>query len=192
MKQWSSQIFPLSLLAALAALTFWLQTVVDSTGGKRDKSARHEPDSIAETITARRFDENGILRYRLVAPKMLHFPDNDTVELTHPTLVSYRDNAPPVILSGQRAIASSGGKTVYLWDGVTVVREGTTERAPLVATMPDLTARPDDEFAFTASPVRIDQGASWVTGVGAELDHKAATFVLLSQVRGQHHPERSP
>ena len=50
--------------------------------------------------------------------------------------------------------------------------------------MPDLTVFPDDERAFTKSPVVLTKGSSWVKGVGMQVDNKAQTYLLESQVTG--------
>ena len=47
----------------------------------------------------------------------------------------------------------------------------------------ELTILPDDERAFTKSPVLITQGASWLKGVGMQVNNKNQTYVLESQAR---------
>lgn len=184
MKHWPSQLFPVILLALLAGLSFWLQKAVDLETPKHDGKLRHDPDSIAENFVARRFDHQGRVRYRLTAPYMEHFPDDDTSLLTSPVLTSLRADAPPVTVTARNAKVTSKGETIYLWDDVNVTRAATAERPAMVARMPDLTAQPDAGFAFTNSPVEITQGQSWIKGVGARLDHNSSTLVLQSQVTG--------
>lgn len=193
MKHWPSQLFPIIMLALLAGLTFWLQKTIDAGNGTQNGKLRHEPDATAENFVVRRFDETGQVKYRLTAPSLVHYPDDDSSELVSPTLISYRPNAPSVTITGDNAKVTSKGETVYLWDNVSVTRASTAERPALVARMPDLTAQPDAGFAFTSSPVEITQGQSWVTGVGAQIDNNNATFVLQSQVKGQYiRPRATP
>ena len=47
-----------------------------------------------------------------------------------------------------------------------------------------LTAFPDDETAFTKSPVLITQGKSWVKGVGMQVNNRMQTYVIESQAVG--------
>ena len=54
----------------------------------------------------------------------------------------------------------------------------------LTATMPDLTVFPDDERAFTKSPVLLTKGNSWLKGTGMQVNNKTQTYVLESQVTG--------
>ena len=193
MKHWPSQLFPIILLAALAGLTFWLQKTVDRGDAPRDRTPRHEIDSKAENFVARRFDENGVLKYQLAGPSMVHFPDDDSAELQNPLLTAFREAAPPVTLTARNARVSSKGETVYLWDDVVATREATAERPAMIARMPDLVAQPEAGTAFTNSPVEVTEGASWLKGVGADLDHNASTLVLRSQVRGMYiRPKAQP
>jgi lipopolysaccharide export system protein LptC len=98
-----------------------------------------------------------------------------------------------VTLTARNARISSKGETVYLWDDVVATRTATPERPAMVARMPDLTAQPDAGTAFTNSPVEVTEGASWLKGVGADLDHNASTLVLRSQVRGMYiRPQAKP
>ena len=122
MKHWPSQLFPVIVLAVLAGLSFWLQSTVDRGESKNDGKFRHDPDATAENFTVRRFGPNGQVKYRLIAPFMKHFADDDSSELDLPTLVAYRPDAPPVTISGRHARVTSKGDVVYLWENVVVNR----------------------------------------------------------------------
>jgi len=187
----SSQLFVIVLLALLAGLSFWLQRAVTPVEVVRDGKLRHDPDAIAENFLVRQFDEKGRVKYRLTAPYMMHFPDDDSSELKSPTLIHYRPNAPQLTLTGKNAKVTSKGKTVFLWDDVKAVRAATPARPELVARMPDLTVQPDDGTAFTGSPVEITEDKSWVKGVGMHLDNNTSTFELQSQVTGLSYPRRA-
>jgi lipopolysaccharide export system protein LptC len=191
MKFASSQIFALVLLALLAGVTFWLQKVTAPVETARDGKFRHDPDAVAENFTIRTFDEAGRVKYRLTAPYMEHFPDDDSSELKSPVLTQYRPDAVTVTTSGNNARVTSKGETVFLWDDVKAVRSATRDRPAMVARMPDLTVEPDTGIAFTNSAVEITEDRSWVKGVGMHLDNNASTFVLQSQVTGMSYPRRA-
>lgn len=193
MKHWPSQLFPIILLALLAGLTFWLQKVISQDELANDGKLRHDPDAIAENFMVRRFDDSGHVRYRLIAPYLVHYPDDDSSELTSPKLISYREDAAPVEVVAKHAKVTSKGETIFLWDDVTLTRTATADRPAMVARMPDLTTQPDAGFAFTNSPVEITQGQSWIKGVGAHLDNNTSTLVLQSQVTGLYiRPRATP
>lgn len=186
MKHWPSQLFPVILLGTLAGLTFWLQNIVDGVDAQNDGKFRHDPDAIAENFVVRRFDESGLVKYRLTSPYLEHFPDDDSSELKSPVLISYRPNSPDVTVTAKNARVTSRGEVAYLWDDVKLTRAATAERPELVALSPDLTVQTEAGIAFTGSPVEITQGQSWLTGVGVHIDNNASTFVLQSQVKGQY------
>lgn len=193
MKHWPSQLFPVIVLLILAGLSFWLQSTVDRGETNHDGKFRHDPDAMAENFTVRRFDQNGQIKYRLTAPYLVHYPDDDTSELKSPTLISYQPEGATVTVMGDHAKVTAKGETIFLWDNVSVVREATPDRPEMVARMPDLTAQPDAGIAFTGSPVEITQGESWIKGVGIQIDNNTSTLVLQSQVRGQYiRPRAAP
>ena len=100
MKFASSQIFALVLLALLAGLTFWLQKVTAPVEAVGDGKFRHDPDAVAENFTIRTLDERGRIKYRLTAPYLEHFPDDDSSELKSPVLIQYRPDAVTITTSG--------------------------------------------------------------------------------------------
>lgn len=186
MKHWPSQLFPIIVLTLLAGMTFWLQRAVDSGEVRSNGKLRHEADATAENFTVRRFDQNGQVKYRLTAPYLIHYPDDDSSEVNSPLITSYRPGSPPVTITSKFARVTSQGEIAYFWEDVVITRTGTPERPALIARTNDLTAKTEVGFAFTNSPVEITQGQSRVTGIGAEIDSNAATFVLQSQVKGQY------
>ena len=191
MKFGSSQLFVIVLLSLLAGLSFWLQRAVAPVEVVHDGKKRHDPDAVAENFMVRQFDDHGQVKYRLTAPYMEHYPDDDTSELKSPTLTHYRPNAASLTLTGKNAKVSSKGQTVFLWDDVKAVRAATADRPEMVARMPDLTVQPEEGFAFTPSPVVITEDKSWAKGVGMRLDNNASTFELQSQVTGLSYPRRA-
>lgn len=190
MKIGSSQFFALLVLALLAGLSFWLKKSVEMPEATRDGKFRHDPDAIAENFEIRVFDDQGRLQQRLRAPFLQHFPDDDSSELKSPHLERYRPDAPALSIRSERARVSSKGEVIDLRDDVVARRAASAERPELVARMPDLTVRPDDGLAWTASPVEITEADSWVKGVGMQIDNNLSTFVLQSRVTGLLHPRR--
>ena len=159
----SSQLFTVVLLALLAGVSFWLQKVIAPVDTVRDGKFRHDPDAMAENFLVRKFDDQGRVKYRLTAPYMEHFPDDDSSELKSPVL----------------------------WGDVKAVRPAMPDRPEMVARMPDLTIEPDAGTAFTNSAVHITEDRSWAKGVGMHLDDKTSIFVLQSQVTGLSYPRRA-
>jgi len=187
MKRWASQAYPLALLGLLAALSFWLAHTADLPEPRRDGKQRHDPDTFVENFQVRKLAADGTLQYRLTAPLMRHFPDDDSSLLSEPRLTHYRGSTPDMVLSGRNGHVSAGGETVFFWENVVATRTASPGHPALVARMPDLTIQPDTGIAFTASPVEITQGNSWTRGIGMHLDNNTSVLVLKSQVTGTYH-----
>lgn len=184
MKRYTGQLFPILLLGFLAGLSYWLERAAQVPSTQRDGKMRHDPDSIVDNFSVRRFNDLGQLQYILKAPKMTHYPDDDTSELVNAKLTYIRPGAPDVTIFGKAALVTSKGDTVYLTQEVIATRAPTVDRPEMVATMPDLTVYPEKGTAHTDSPVEINQGPTWMKGVGFSLDNNTSVIELHSQVTG--------
>jgi len=80
---------------------------------------------------------------------------------------------------------SRDGKQADLYDNVQVRRAASGTQEEMLAVTDRLTILPDDEKAFTKSPVLITQGKSWLKGVGLQIDNSKQTYLLESQAVGQ-------
>lgn len=186
MKYWPAQLLPLALLALLAGLTFWLRQTVENSMPEPPRPPAHDVDATADNFVVRRYDQAGRLKFRLSAPYLKHFADDDSSELRSPVLIAYREGGEAATISADLAEVTSKGEIVQLRDNVSIVRPPVGARPETIARMPDLTVRPDDGTAVTDSAVKITQGQSWATGVGMNYDNNTAILVLRSQVRGQY------
>ena len=181
MKNWSSAIFPLTVLLALTALTFWLRYATELSSPRHDGKNRHDPDYIVTDSTLRKLDNNGNLRYTLHTAEIRHYPDDDTTEFTKPQLISQNAKKPTVTISAERGRATEKGEHIDLYDNVQILRAATAKDEGMTTYMSELTAFPDEDKAFTKSPVLITKGRSWLKGVGMQVNTRAQTYVLESQ-----------
>ncbi len=181
MKNWASALFPLSVLLALAGLTFWLRYASELPGQKHDGKTRHDPDYIVSDALLRKLDRNGRLQYTLKADDIRHYPDDDTTEITRPYLVSLNERKSQLTLSADHAHLSRDGERVDLFGNVRIYRAPTAKDAALNATTGQLTALPEEEKAFTRDAVLITQGNSQIKGVGMRLDNRTQTYTLESR-----------
>lgn len=181
MKDRAASLFPLAMLVLLAALTFWLNRVIQED--KPRGPQRHDPDYWVERFEVRRFDIEGKLQHTLVAEKLLHYPDDDTTIITAPR-ITYHQQAPADV-SARMAYMGRDGKQVDLVGDVRVVRHNATGDAPpTVLEAKTLRVFPDDETARTSDPVVITQGNSVMRGSGLDLNNKSGITVLHGRVTG--------
>ena len=189
MERWSTG-FPLALLAMLAALTLWLDRTVQPSSAPRDGSARHDPDYIVDNLSAVRLGPDGKPQHRVEAKRMLHYPDDDTTHLESPRYVSFEGKHPQITVVAETALVSREGGTVDFNTNVRAVRAATEKNSELVLTTEHLRVIPDDHIASTDAPVTIVDANTKLTAVGLELDDKAKTVKLKSNVRVAYVPPR--
>lgn len=187
----AAPLFPLLLLTLLAGGTFWLDRASQIDEVSRNGKNRHDPDFIVQDFTTRRFNPDGQLQHQLTAQIMTHYPDNDTTEVSAPSLI-YFGQTLPLHVDAERAWISKDGKEIRLIGDVRMKREADQQHAELLLKTTELRVFPDDETARTQTPVTLIEGLSTLQGNGLEASNRTQTFTLLGHVRGllqrPHHP----
>jgi lipopolysaccharide export system protein LptC len=168
----------------LAGLTLWLRVLMETPLGGGKGKERHDPDAIVENLRATRLNEQGSPQHLLTAARMVHFPDDDSVELVSPTLHS-RSEGGAVTITAERGTVTRDGEEVFLHDNVQVVRAATAEREELRLRTDYLHVLADKHVARTDRAVTITEGRSVLSGVGMEYDDNLSRFALHSRVRGR-------
>ena len=129
MKLSTTRLFPLLLMLALAALTFWLERTVREEEGAHPSLRRHDPDYIVDNLMHTRYNALGAVESTLAAAKMLHYPDDDSTDLIAPRVVQTKTAEPRVTVTADRGTLSQDGEEVFLYGNVLLVREGDRERS---------------------------------------------------------------
>lgn len=179
-----SSLFPLLLLLALAAASFWLERAVQAPEYDKTGKLRHDPDFIAEDFGITKMGADGKPEYSLSAARMLHYPDDESTDIVEPRLVQRHDDAAPIVIRADRGLLSRNGEQASFFGNVVVVREASAQRSELRVQTEYLQIDPDRNLASTNRPVTITEGRSRLAGVGMEFNNKTRQFSLLSQVRG--------
>ncbi|MDP2821176.1 MAG: LPS export ABC transporter periplasmic protein LptC [Sulfuritalea sp.] len=188
MKDRAAALFPLAMLVLLAALTFWLNRLIQDD--KPRGPQRHDPDYWVERFEVRRFDIEGQLQYTLLADKLVHYPDDDTTVVTAPHITYHRQ--PRSEVSARLAYVGRDGKEIDLVDSVRVIRHSATgDTPPTVLETRTLKVFPDDEKGRSSEPVVITQGRSVIRGSGLEIDNRSGITVLHGRVTGTLHRNRT-
>lgn len=181
MKDRAASLFPLVMLLLLAALTFWLNRVIQ--GDNPHGPQRHDPDYWVDRFEVRRFDIDGKLQHTVVADKLLHYPDDDTTVVTTPHVTYHQQ--PPSEIFARMAFIGKDGKEIDLVDNVRVIRHSAeTDSPPTMLETRTLKILPDDEKGHTDDPVVITQGKSIMNGSGLDIDNRSGMTVLRGRVTG--------
>lgn len=184
-------VFPLVLLGFLAAITFWLDRIVQPPTRSLSTIVRHDPDYIVDGLSAVRMDQLGRVKHTLRAQKMTHYPDDDVTLLVAPKLMTYAEDRAPVSVTSRDALMSGNGENVYFEHDVRVVRAATAKEAELVLETEYLHVIPDDNIAKTNRPVTIRNASAVVTASGLELNSETRVLKLEGRVKGVFQPARN-
>lgn len=183
--------FPLALLALLATLSFWIERVVQPPQPKRDGSSRHDPDYSMNNFVANKFDASGRLVNTLAATGMVHFPDDDSTELTRPRFTQFAPDKPTMQIEGQRGTVAGNGKTVDFYGSVKFVRAASKDQGMLTVLSEAMHIQPDDDIISADKPVRIMQAPRTIaTANSMEFNNKLRILKLTRNVRVHYERQR--
>lgn len=181
--------FALLALVAVAGLSGWLLQTVEAPTTASPGKTRHDPDFYLKDFTLTTMDKTGAPRNRLVSPSMVHYADDNSSEVDQPSMQVFSKNGPPWHIDAGTGWLAAEGKTVILRDGVVIRQTNAEQGRETIIRTPDLTIKPDDEYAETASPVNYSDGTGTVVdAVGMRAHFKEERLELLSQVRGKYVP----
>jgi len=184
---------PLLLIGVLAAVTFWLDRLVNTSGNGPWNVTRHDPDYTVDKLSSARLGGNGTVTYTLSAEKMMHYPDDESTLLTAPRFVSYGGSAQVAMtVTASEAVVSSNGEHVYFQDDVRVTRAARADGSELVMRTTFLHVVPDHHVARTDRTVSITDATMTVSAVGLEMNSETRVIKLLSSVRGTYDLARAP
>jgi len=169
---------PLAALALLVGLTLWLNQLVQPQGSRADGSKRHDPDLMVENFSARKLDEKGLVRYTLVARKMVHYPDDDSAHLEAVALEAFEPQQPRMTITADRGLLEQGGDRVWIEGNVVMVREADAKTGAARLTTEKMVVFPDEGIARSAAPVRLDGPDGIAHAESLELNNKTRTLQL--------------
>ena len=190
MKLSTTRLFPLLLMLALAALTFWLERTVREEEGAHPSLRRHDPDYIVDNLKHTRFSALGAVESTLAAAKMLHYPDDDTTDLISPRLVQTKTNEPRVTVTADRGTVSQDGEEVFLYDNVLLVRDGSAERSETQMRTTFLHVVRGQSVVSTDREVVITEADRMLSGRGMEYRNDSQELFLRERVRGRYQPTK--
>lgn len=182
-------MFPLLLMLALAALTFWLERTVREEESVHPSLRRHDPDYVVEKLVHTRFNAQGAVESTLMAAKMIHYPDDDSTELVAPHMVQTKPNEPRVTLTADRGALSQDGEEVFLYGNVLLVRDGDAEHAETRMRSSFMHVVRAHSVMRTDRDVLITEEDRVLSGRGMEYHNDSRQLFLRERVRGRFEPK---
>jgi lipopolysaccharide export system protein LptC len=186
----TTRMFPLVLMVALAGLTFWLERMVREEEGLHPSLRRHDPDYIVDNLAHTRFNAQGVVESTLLAVKMLHYPDDDTIDLVAPRVMQTKPDEPRVTVTADRGALSQDGEEVFLYGNVLVVREGEPDRSETRMRTSFLHVVQAHSVIQTDRDVVITEDDRVLSGRGMEYHNDSKELFLRERVRGRFEPKK--
>ena len=180
----TTRLFPLALMLVLAALTFYLDRAVNEDES-HPSMRRHDPDYMVVNFTTTTYNRDGAAENTLSADRMVHYPDDDTTELTAPRVVQTKPDAPTMSVRADRGRLSRDGEDIYLYDNVVLEREAGAGQTAAQLTTEYLQVVRDRSLVRTDREVKIVEETRSISGKGMEYSTETQHFTLNSDVRAR-------
>ncbi|MGG4773453.1 LPS export ABC transporter periplasmic protein LptC [Paenalcaligenes sp. Me52] len=183
------------LLTILVAGTWWAADYTHrSIEVDPPRRFTHEPDSWAKNFILVRSDEQGRALNRLEGKHMLHFPDDDSYEITDARAVSNQVDSPIMIATANTAIMDQDGSRITLVGDAHAQRLPDAERKPLDVRSEVLVILPDEDVVHTEEPALVVNGNSTMRGTGMRYNNTTRQLEVFSasdvKISGQDRQER--
>lgn len=177
------------LLAGLAGGSYYLAEISwQMATGPSASPVRHEPDYFVEGLVFTRINAQGEPAFRMSAQRMVHYPDDDSTAYERPVLVSLDPTQPPLRMVADTGTSTTGGVETRLSGHVVMTRAATAIEPTMTIHTDYVVLYSATEIAKTDRPVRIERGASVLTGVGMEFNNAARSLIVDSEVHGTWQP----
>ena len=186
----TTRLFPLALMLALALLTLWLDHQVRVEGGEHPALRRHDPDYMVNNFTTTTYNRAGNAETVLSAAQMLHFPDDDSTEVTAPRVMQAKPQQSRFTVRADRGKISREGDEIFLYDNVLLVREADAAQPEGRMTTSFLHILRDKALVRTDREVLFQEPGRMLTGRGMEYFNDSRELYLHSQVRAEMEPKR--
>jgi lipopolysaccharide export system protein LptC len=128
----------------------------------------HNADYFLEHFTNTIMDVDGMPYRRLSADRMLHFPDDDSTELSNPYLILFVDNLPLWEIRSESGWLSGDGTLLLLNGPATLDRAASPAGEKLNIITSNLRLQPENNYAETDEPITVKSRGSTVKSVGMQ------------------------
>lgn len=177
---------PLLPLLGLLGITYWLNLQVHPDSAKPDGVKHHNPDAIVENFSAVRLNEQGYPGFIMKAKKLLHYPDDDSTSLELPRLTLLADGKSTTHISSQQGTIAGKSDEIFLHGNIEILREAGETHDEVKIHTEYLHVIPNRAWVDTDHVVTVKSAHNILQSKGLEIDNKAHTMKLLSQVKGKY------
>lgn len=185
-----SLYLPVMLMGILAMATYWL---VRSTPLAEVPApvvvVQHLPDYFMRQFAVKTFGEDGRLKSEVKGGQAHHFPDTDTLEISHVTIRSLDSQGHLTTATARQAVTNGDASEVTLMGNVQVVRAASRsvagkEQPGIIFTGEFMHAFMKTERVISDQPVVFTRGADYFTADSMEFDNQHRVLQLSGRVKG--------
>jgi lipopolysaccharide export system protein LptC len=156
----------------------------------------NQPDSFAMKIDVVRYDHAGQMATHLLAPKMIHYPNNNLSIFISPQIILYNAKTQPWVITADKGFAHNGFDQITLKGHVVIHQvagknndETTITTEVLIINGQDKTAQTDKEITMYQ---KNNNGSTMkMTATGMQANQKTGEIKLLSHTRGFYVPSNT-
>lgn len=177
----------IALICVIVVIGRWVYEAKEPETSDPNTNAR-TPDYTFEGVTLTNIDPSGIPVYRIDAPMMAHFGDDDSAELESPVMQVFRENAPPLTVRSEQAWIASGRSEILLRGEVTILRPELDSRSTLTIETKNLRVFPEQQTATTEESVLAISEDYRLYGEGGSLNLEKGYLRIHHRARGLYAP----
>ena len=186
----TTRLFPLALMLSLALLTLWLEHQVHLEDAQHPSLRRHDPDYIVHNFVSTTYNGQGDVEAVFSAARMLHYPDDDSTELTAPRVTQSKPQQARFTARADRGTLSREGDDIFLYDNVVLVREAYGAQPEARMSTSFLHIVRDRALARTDREVLFEEPGRSLRGRGMEYHNATRELFLRNDVRGEYEPRQ--
>lgn len=148
-----------------------------------------KPDSFMRDVVATIYNKEGNPSLKITTPKMIHYPENNTMHIMTPRVTVFRKSPQPWYIDSDYANTKNGIDEILFWSNVHIHHPSDIENPTTSLHTASLTIFPGQKIASTNDPVTFIQPDTTVHAVGMQANFDIGTIKLLSQAKGEYAPK---
>jgi lipopolysaccharide export system protein LptC len=184
----SRNTWTILLLILAVALSSWSIVLFNTDNVLPTKHNPKEVDIFMQDVVATMLNKQGLPAMKIVSPKIIHFPENDTTQILSPNVTVYRNTLSPWQINAKFAKTTQGIHKIYFWDHVEIAHAADAQNPETTLKTESLTVFPDKQIAKTDQPIVFAQPDTTVHAVGMLANMELGTIQLLSNAQGDYAP----
>jgi lipopolysaccharide export system protein LptC len=179
----------ISILLVLAVgLSSWSIVAGKKADSLKPTNSPTEPDAYMEYVVATILNKEGTPSMKIETPKMVHYAENDTTDISKPHITIYRQSPEPWYINSDFAKATQGIEKILFWSNVVIHHAHDIDNPTTTMTTTSLIVFPNQQLAQTDQAILVTQPDSTLRAVGMLANMNDGTVKLLSQARGEYVP----